>query len=574
MKRPPRLIARTLMAIFLTVAVVLLITFVRLTVETRQRVRSAQTEKLEVGARVFTALEARRQRDQLQMVATLSETPTLKAALSTYAAESAFGGISDEHAAQLRHTVADVVEKLATTIKADVVAIAATDGQQFAVGGSERDRWDISQVLRFASSADTFQDVVVQPGGAFRVSGAQLRLAGNDGLDQTVGTLIIGTSLDANYAQELSNLSGAGIVIVVGDSVIARTVSDSVAASVARGPRALTGTTTVDDEEFAVGTLLNSGAARIYVLASVDAAARATTSEALTSLATIALGSVVLTLVASVWLARTLTRPIDRLASDIARMTAARDFERRIEPTHTSREVDSLADAFNQLVRALSAAEAETNATYLGAIQALAAALDARDPYTAGHSERVSTLSVLIAQRLGLSDAEVDVIRLGALLHDVGKIGVPDEILRKPGPLSPAEFEQIKRHPTLGARILRQVPFLAAHLPIVELHHERPDGKGYPFGLRGDEIPTDARIVHVADAFDAMTSARAYRRRRDPADAMRELWQCAGSQFDAEVVQAFASALPQMDPIPVDEARPVVTPSAARLAIVSGAARP
>ena len=545
MKRPPRLVARTLMAIFLTVAVILLITFVRLTVETRQRVRSAQTEKLEVGARVFTALEARRQRDQLEMVATLSETPTLKAALSTYAAESAFGGISEEHATQLRQTVADVVEKLAATIKAaDVVAIAGTDGRQFAVGGSERDRWDISQVLHFASTADTFQDVLVQPGGAFRISGAPLRLTGNDGLDQTVGTLVIGTSLDANYAQELSDLAGAGIVIVVGNNVIARTVSDSVAAAVARGPRALTGTTTVDNEEFAVGTLLNSGAARIYVLASVDAAARTTTSEALTSLGMIGFGSVVLALVASLWLARTLTRPIDRLAADITRMTAARDFERSIEPTQTSREVDSLANAFNELVRALSAAEAETNATYLGAVQALAAALDARDPYTAGHSERVSTLSVLIARHMGLPDTEVDVIRLGALLHDVGKIGVPDEVLRKPGPLTPPEFEQIKRHPTLGARILRQVPFLAPHLPIVELHHERPDGKGYPFGLRADEIPTDARIVHVADAFDAMTSARAYRPARPASLALAELRQHVGTQFDRTVVEALHAAVP------------------------------
>src|SRR5262249_56056378 len=140
--------------------------------------------------------------------------------------------------------------------------------------------------------------------------------------------------------------------------------------------------------------------------------------------------------------------------------------------------------------------------------------------------------------------------------------------------VSGAEFEVIKQHPGVGARILRSVPFLAPHIPIVELHHERPDGQGYPHGLRGDQIPVPARIVHVADAFDAMTSARAYRRRRDAADAMRELWHCAGSQFDADVVQAFAAALPNMDRVPVGDARPVVTPSAARLAIVSSAARP
>ncbi len=135
-------------------------------------------------------------------------------------------------------------------------------------------------------------------------------------------------------------------------------------------------------------------------------------------------------------------------------------------------------------------------------------------------------------------------LRLGALLHDIGKIGVPDDVLRKPGALTDAEFDAIKQHPVLGARILRSVPFLARHIPIVELHHERPDGRGYPNGLRGDDIPLAARIVHVADAYDAMTSARAYRGARPSGDALRELWRCAGTEFHAEIVGALANALP------------------------------
>ena len=225
-------------------------------------------------------------------------------------------------------------------------------------------------------------------------------------------------------------------------------------------------------------------------------------------------------------------------------MTSARAFGTRLEPTGTSREVDALATAFNDLMRGLVKAEGETRAAYLGAIRALAAALDARDPYTAGHSERVSALSVLIARQMNLPAPEVDVIRLGALLHDIGKIGVTDEVLRKPGPLTPAEFEQIKRHPVLGARILRQVPFLTPHLPIVELHHERPDGAGYPFGLRGDAIPLAARIVHVADAFDAITSARAYRSARAPSFAIDELQRGSGVEFDPASVVALCIAPP------------------------------
>src|SRR6185436_6068144 len=196
------------------------------------------------------------------------------------------------------------------------------------------------------------------------------------------------------------------------------------------------------------------------------------------------------------------------------------------------------------LMATVAAAEAETRSAYVGAIRALALALDARDPYTAGHSERVSAISAAVGQRLGLDGDDLDVLRLGALLHDIGKIGISDDVLRKPGGLTPAEFEAIKEHPTTGARILRSVPFLAAHLPIVELHHERPDGKGYPHGLLADEIPLHARIVHVADAFDAITSARAYRPARSAAEALQELWRFAGSQFDAEVVQALALTIP------------------------------
>jgi putative nucleotidyltransferase with HDIG domain len=156
----------------------------------------------------------------------------------------------------------------------------------------------------------------------------------------------------------------------------------------------------------------------------------------------------------------------------------------------------------------------------------------------------VSALSVLIARQMQLSDDDVDVIRLGALLHDVGKIGVRDSVLRKPGPLTEDEYEQIKLHPSLGARILREVPFLSPHLPIVELHHEQPDGNGYPHGLRGDAIPLAARIVHVADTFDAMTSARAYRPARPASVAVAELRRFAGTQFDPASVEALCAALP------------------------------
>lgn len=242
--------------------------------------------------------------------------------------------------------------------------------------------------------------------------------------------------------------------------------------------------------------------------------------------------------------ARTLTDPIDTLVRNIELMTARHNPGHLLKPTGTSNELDMLAAAFNKLVQGLTAAEADTRAAYVGAIRALAAALDARDRYTAGHSDRVSALSVIIGREIRLNEVDLEVLRLGALLHDIGKIGLNDEILGKREALTAEEFEQIKRHPVLGARILRQVAFLEPHLPIVELHHESPDGRGYPFGLRGDDIPLAARIVHVADAYDAMTSARAYRPARDPAEACAELRRYAGTQFDPACVDALLPAIP------------------------------
>jgi putative nucleotidyltransferase with HDIG domain len=535
-KTPPRLVARTLMVTFITVAVILTVVFIVITLDVRDRVRAAETDKLKVSEKVFTALETKRQQDQVAAMATLAENPTLKAALDTYFTERRFSGSSDE---QLRATVTGEAAKLATQTPADVLAVIETDGRIFTSAGPAAGRWPSGQKIDVpAGTQPTFQSVAVLPAGAFRVTGARLTFG-----DRVIGALVAGTSLDANYAQELSNLSAAGVVITVNNSVVARTVPDDVARDLVAS-RLITGTGMLGNEEYAIATMLSSGSARVYTLTSIDAAARAATSDALVALATVAFGSFVLAAIGSFWLARMLTQPINRVSSEIATMTAARDFGRTLELTGTSRELDALTSAFNDLMRGLGAAEAETRSAYLGAIRALAAALDARDPYTAGHSERVSTLSVMIGRTMNLASNDLEILRLGALLHDIGKIGVSDEILRKTGPLTPEEFEQIKRHPALGARILRQVPFLAPHLPIVELHHERPDGRGYPFGLRGDQIPLAARIVHVADAFDAMTSARAYRAARPASQAFAELERFSETQFDPPCVEALLAAMP------------------------------
>jgi HD-GYP domain-containing protein (c-di-GMP phosphodiesterase class II) len=177
-------------------------------------------------------------------------------------------------------------------------------------------------------------------------------------------------------------------------------------------------------------------------------------------------------------------------------------------------------------------------------VETLAEALDARDPYTAGHSLRVAGYAREIALDLGLPEGEIEMLCLAAQLHDIGKIGIPDVVLLKPAPLTSEEFGLIKLHPQIGRRILeKSQAFSAALLDVVELHHENFDGTGYPYALEGNRIPRGARIMRVADTFDAMTTNRAYRPAFSSEKALEEVRLRSGRQFDPEAVEALTAVL-------------------------------
>jgi HD-GYP domain-containing protein (c-di-GMP phosphodiesterase class II) len=180
--------------------------------------------------------------------------------------------------------------------------------------------------------------------------------------------------------------------------------------------------------------------------------------------------------------------------------------------------------------------------TFLETSEALAEAIELRDAYTGGHTRRVTEYSLATGRQLDLNDGQMEKLRLAAILHDIGKIGVDDHVLRKPGKLDREEFEQMKKHPRLGADILDHIHYLAAVLPGIRSHHERNDGRGYPDGLRKKRIPLVARIIAVADTYDAMTSDRPYRQGLSKHIAVQELIDCSGSQFDPAVVEAFLRA--------------------------------
>lgn len=205
--------------------------------------------------------------------------------------------------------------------------------------------------------------------------------------------------------------------------------------------------------------------------------------------------------------------------------------ERTVEVVLKRREIEELYE--------------KLQTSYETTLEALAAALDTRDTETQGHSVRVSEYTVVIARRMGVEEPELTEIRRGALLHDVGKIGIPDAVLRKPGKLTAEEWREMKLHPEIGGRILSGIKFLEKSLPVVMAHQERFDGSGYPRGLKGEEIPLGARIFAVVDTLDAMTSDRPYRKALGYEEARDEIVRNSGIQFDPKVVEVFLSIPPE-----------------------------
>ena len=276
----------------------------------------------------------------------------------------------------------------------------------------------------------------------------------------------------------------------------------------------------------------------------------------------------------SILSARRITSPLQVLAQS-SRAIARGDFSQRVH-LKTRTEIGELATTFNtmseeleQFVEDLRRAADENKALFMGSIQMLAGAVDEKDPYTRGHSDRVTKYSLMIAKEMGLDPGFLEILRVSAQLHDVGKIGIEDRILKKPGALTPEEFEIMKTHTTKGANILRPVPQLREMLPGIELHHEALNGRGYPYGIKGDEIPLLARVIAVADTFDALTTNRPYQKAHDPVEALRIIQTLSGQRLDPKAVAALLAVFERGEiriqkqltqTIPLESAAPAPAP--------------
>lgn len=231
-----------------------------------------------------------------------------------------------------------------------------------------------------------------------------------------------------------------------------------------------------------------------------------------------------------------LMKPFDLRQAEAA---VARALEHHELIVAKRRYEDQLEELVEQRTQELDEALDSVEHAYRATLRALTAALETRDAETHGHSERVVTFSLRLGREYGLTGPQMKALEFGSLLHDIGKIGVPDAILRKPSKLTEEEWERMREHPLHGQQILRGINFLKGAAKVVAQHHEKWDGSGYPLGLKGNEIDICARIFAVADAFDAITSDRVYRQGRPYAAAAKELEDWAGRQFDPQVVEAF-----------------------------------
>jgi HD-GYP domain-containing protein (c-di-GMP phosphodiesterase class II) len=258
--------------------------------------------------------------------------------------------------------------------------------------------------------------------------------------------------------------------------------------------------------------------------------------------------------------ARAITNPIRELA-DSTQLIARGDFSKKIQ-IRSRTEIGELAETFNKMtddlelyIQQIRKAGEENKALFLGTIRALSAAVEEKDPYTRGHSDRVTKYSVIIARALGLDERTVETISISGLLHDVGKIGIDDKILKKPGFLTPEEFEIMKQHPVKGFNIMKTIEQMRNVLPGLRSHHEQWDGNGYPDRLKGEEIPMIARLIAVADTLDAMTTNRPYQEALTFEFAVEKINKNVGVKYDKNVVAAFNRAIEEGDLV-VDGAIP------------------
>jgi putative nucleotidyltransferase with HDIG domain len=473
-----------------------------------------------------------RQREQsdlrnTRILRVVAENPALKAGLQLLATER-WARVA------ARRTVEDQLSEICDTMGFDFLAISSNSGEPLAGVLRGREGFaglDLEAMRVPARGFFSTQGVI------FRVTSVEIAQA-----QENVGMLAVGERFDlADVAMPA--------VLLRGGTVVSATTPSANTAAMEAGLR--TCLPQADCElriggETYLSLPLDNGPGQtaddgftLRSLRSLDAAAAPVQAVLRGVFLSAGLTALVCALALGAFSSRSIVRPLATVVARLRESGKTGVLPEFSVSQRGVREVRELTDSFNHAASSIREGREQLVRAYVEFVSSLASALDARDPYTAGHSLRVSEYACSIAQAMNVPEEEQELIRVGALLHDIGKIGISDAVLQKPGRLTPEEEALIRQHPVIGRKILECVQGFDAYLPVVELHHENWDGRGYPRGLKGEETPRTARIVKVADAYDAMTSDRPYRRGMQHVEAVRVLKENAGTQLDPAAVLAF-----------------------------------
>jgi HD-GYP domain-containing protein (c-di-GMP phosphodiesterase class II) len=532
-----RLATRTFWLSFVPLAVLLTASFwaVRVSVlgAVRDSMRAAARENQKVVAREHSKDAARMART-LRAVA---ENPELEAGVQLLLAEQ-------RDTAAARRTVEDQLAVIGKTLGFDLLVVSGNQGTPLA--GVLRIPGAVEPTVERAIEPldpARLQSAAIEPGqsGFFTSNGRvyQITPVPIEQGDEVLGSLLVGDQFDpAEY--------GAPVVLLRNGTIVE---SDAPGVDRAEAEAALSACPPTSECEVRLhgesylSLPLGNQPNAVYSLRSLQSveAASGPVQAGLRNVfllagAAMLIGAVVLSAVSS----RSIVRPISRVVEHLRASQTTGVLAEFGSNEARIQEIRELAENFNRAAASIRQGREDLVQAYVEFAGSLAHALDARDAYTAGHSRRVSLYSCAIARAMRLPPATVEVIRIGALLHDLGKIGISDGVLLKEGRLTPEETALIQQHPVIGRRILEGVQGFHPYLGVVELHHEDWDGSGYPHGLKGAETPLEARIVKVADAFDAMTSDRPYRRGMSAEKARLILTQVTGTQVDPAVMEAFS----------------------------------
>ena len=522
-----RFATRTFLSSFVPFAVLLAVSFWAVRAAVISTVRDGLRASVRDNQVALAREQARNETRNRKLLQGITENPTLKAGLQLLATERSAKD-------QARNTVQDQLSEIGDSLSFDFIMVSGAAGEPLVA--VVRDAGGFTPVnamkLRppdqgFFSADDRLYEVSSVP---IHEAGAQ------------VATLTVGGRFDVARF-------GIPAVLLHKGAVIATQMRDLAPAQIekALGACAAAADCEVSIQDQAYLSLpleLTAGGGEdgyaLRSLQSVDAAS-APLQAVLQKLFLVAgFAALVAMLGISAISSRSIARPLASVAAHLRHSAATGELPEFPESLGGVQEIQDLTQGFNHAAKAVREGRSRLTRAYVQFVGSLAQALDARDAYTAGHSRRVSEYSCAIAKAMNLPEPDVETIRVGALLHDLGKIGISDLVLQKPGRLTPEEDQLIRQHPVIGRRILENVQGLESYLGIVELHHENWDGTGYPRGLKAEETPLYARIVKVADAYDAMTSDRPYRRGMSHAEALAVLKSVSGSQMDASVVEVFA----------------------------------